>query len=60
MYYEEKMIDSLMHWRSNPDDDFRPYTLEELSRRYQLAQKEAWKYRAAILSAISVLKQTDA
>lgn len=34
MYYEEKLIDGILHFRSTPDAEFEPYTLTELSRRY--------------------------
>ena len=34
MYYEEQMIDGVMHWRGDPDAEFKPYTLKELSARY--------------------------
>ena len=40
MYYEEKMIDVVMHWRGSPDGDFTPYTLRQLSTRYE-ALKQA-------------------
>jgi hypothetical protein len=40
MFYEEKIIDGVMHWRSDPNDDFKPYTLEELSLQYQAAIRE--------------------
>lgn len=34
MYFEERMIDGVMCHRTNPKYDFQPYTLQELSRRY--------------------------
>jgi len=34
MFYEEKIIDGILHWRIDPDDEFKPYTLKELSERY--------------------------
>lgn len=34
MFYEERMIDGVMHWRGHPEDEFTPYTLQELSERY--------------------------
>lgn len=40
MYYEEKMINGVLCWRGNPDDDFTPYTLEELSRKFEDEQKQ--------------------
>ncbi len=38
MYYEEKVIDGVMHWRDNPEKQLQPYTLEELSERYTAAK----------------------
>jgi len=34
MYYEEKMINGVLHWRGTPDGDFEPYTLNDLSVMY--------------------------
>ena len=34
MYYEEKMIDGIIHYRGTPDGEWTPYTLKELSSRY--------------------------
>ena len=34
MYYEEKMIGGVLHWRGSPDGEFTPYTLIELSLHY--------------------------
>ena len=34
MYYEEKMIDGVMHYRTDPKGEFKPYTLESISSRY--------------------------
>jgi len=35
MYFEEKMINGIMHYRTNPDSEFTPYDIKELSRRYE-------------------------
>lgn len=40
MYYEEKMIDGIMHYRTNPEGEFTPYDLKELSRRYADLKEE--------------------
>ncbi len=39
MYYEEKIINGALYWRNDPDNEFKPYTLEELSQRYQSNEK---------------------
>jgi hypothetical protein len=33
MYYEEKIINGVLCWRTDPKDEFAPYTIEELSSR---------------------------
>lgn len=35
MYYEETLINGIIHWRNDPDGEFTAYTLEELSVRYE-------------------------
>ena len=35
MYFEEKMINGIMQYRTNPDSEFTPYDIKELSRRYE-------------------------
>lgn len=34
MYHEERMVDGVMCYRTDPNDNFTPYTLEQLSQRY--------------------------
>lgn len=34
MYYEEKLINGILNWRNDPDKEFVPYSLAELSSRY--------------------------
>lgn len=34
MFYEEKEINGVLHYRTDPNESFKPYTLEELSARY--------------------------
>jgi len=33
MYYEERVIQSFLHWRGLPDADWRPFTNEMLQTR---------------------------
>ena len=40
MYYEERMINGIMHYRTNPNDEFKPYGLKELSSRYKREKAE--------------------
>lgn len=56
MYYEEKIINGVMHWRGSPDDEFTPYTIEELSRRYSELKATEQFLRAAINGAVEHLR----
>ena len=40
MYYEEKIIDGIMHYRTNPKGQWKAYTIQELSNRYADMNKE--------------------
>ena len=44
MFYQEKMIDGIMHFRTDPNGEWRPYTLESLSSRYNTLKKEHNEY----------------
>lgn len=33
MFYEEKIINGVLCWRSTPDGKFTPFTMEQLSNR---------------------------
>ena len=67
MYYEERVINGVLHYRTSPDDDFQPYTLEELTRRYTV-QKRKYKatkdnckaMRASIEQVLSLLADASA
>lgn len=34
MYYEEKILEGVLHYRMNPYGCFVPYTIRELTTRY--------------------------
>jgi len=40
MYYEEKVIDGVLHFRTRPDGDFKPLTDKELTNRLVSAEKD--------------------
>ncbi len=45
MYFEEKMIDGVMCFRTTPDGEWRPFDIKELSRRYAAAlSDDGWTY----------------
>ncbi len=48
MYYEEKLINGVMHYRTDPKSDFRPYTLEGLSARHADATERLKRARTAL------------
>ena len=33
MYYEEKCVDGILYWRRSPNEEFRAFTLRELSKK---------------------------
>ena len=56
MYYEEKIINGILHWRGNPNDDFKPFTLQELSSRWLEQRNTENHLRAAIKTAEDALR----
>jgi len=44
MYYEEKVINGILHYRGNPDDEFTPYTIERLTQMYLDRDQAATAY----------------
>jgi len=40
MYYAEKMIDGILHYKTTPDGDWNPMSIQELSRRVVKAERE--------------------
>lgn len=57
MYYEEKIIDGVLHWRNDPDNEFKLYTLEELSQRYQSNEKRYYNTWHEVEAVKDVLKR---
>ena len=41
MYYEEKMIDNVLHWRNSPEGEWQRCDIQDVSVRYEEA-KEAY------------------
>ena len=52
MYYEEKLIDGILHWRGMPDGGWRPIPLEKLGERVVTAEA----FRAAVAAALAELR----
>jgi hypothetical protein len=46
MYYEEKMINGILHWRNDPDGKWTAYTSKELS---DMAEKYRTLYYALVM-----------
>lgn len=48
MYFEEKMIDGVMCFRTRPDGEWREYSIQDLSRRYAEVKSalsdDGWTY----------------
>jgi len=45
MYYEEKIINGVLCYRSTPSSEFKPFTVEELSKKVESYKK---KYKEVI------------
>ena len=45
MYHEEKMIDGCLHWRNTPDGEWKKYTIEQLSVKYESLKSEFREFR---------------
>lgn len=56
MFYEEKMLNGVMCYRTSPHDKFRPYTLKELSARYETAMVQVGTYSRRVHVAEQVLR----
>tara|TARA_R110000850_G_scaffold122585_1_gene240525 strand:+ start:495 stop:671 length:177 start_codon:yes stop_codon:yes gene_type:complete len=40
MFNKEKMIDGVLNYRNTLNEDFKPYTLEELSKKFLDVESE--------------------
>jgi len=40
MYKEEKIINGVLHYRTHPNADFKPYTLEALTSKVEMLEEE--------------------
>jgi hypothetical protein len=49
MYYEEKLINGLLHWRGTPDGEWVPVSAERLSSR--VVKTETWRREPANVEA---------
>lgn len=57
MYYDEKLIDGIWHWRGTPDGEWRPMTPEMLNRRMVEMRDEHAESCAALARKDALLKQ---
>ena len=55
MYYEEKIINGIMHYRTDPNGEWRAYEIQELSRRYE-EMKRWYNKKIIALKRQSVLQ----
>lgn len=39
MFREEKIIKGILHYRTSPNSDFKPYTLENLTNKVEMLKK---------------------
>lgn len=40
MYFEEKFINGILHFRTSPDGQWRAFSLEDLSGKYESERRE--------------------
>lgn len=45
MYYSEKMIDGVLHYRTHPNEKWKPMSLEQLSQRVEELEKKLFDLR---------------
>jgi len=43
MYLEEKIINGILHYRTSPNEEFKPYTLENLTGKIEILKEEIQK-----------------
>lgn len=43
MYYEEQVIDGILHWRSTPDGKWEAFTAGQLTRKLMAAWEQLAK-----------------
>jgi len=55
MYYEEKIIKGIMHYRTNPEKEWIPYTIEQISKRYEDMKENYSKAYKRIINAQEAL-----
>jgi len=56
MYYEERMINGVLHYRTDPAKAFQPYTLPDLSWRHERANERIAKLEAALKEVVRTLR----
>jgi hypothetical protein len=47
MYFEEKVVDGVLHWRNTPDGTWHAYTAMELTGRLAVTVKELYEHLGA-------------
>jgi hypothetical protein len=55
MYYEEKIINGILHYRGNPFDAWTPKTLEGLTEILQREREESKALRIKLIKAEEAL-----
>lgn len=60
MFYEEKMIDGVLHWRNIPGGQWVDYTAAQLSQRYVDLQKEHFKANLGCATTQELIDELEA
>ena len=53
MYYEEKLINGIVHFRTSENGEFKPHTLESLSTRYEIQRENFVKLSTQLTKEIA-------
>ena len=54
MYYEEAIVDGILCYRYGPRDDFVPFTLEVMARKFEMLEAEYRKVSEELATYKSV------
>jgi len=58
MYKEEKMIDSILHYKNSPNDEFKAYTAKELSQRIKYLKSQIYNLETEFEIKLNQLENT--
>lgn len=57
MYLEEKIINGILHYRTSPNEDFKPYTAETLTGKFGTLKEEMQKQKQIYSELVDLLER---